>query len=335
MIARSPQGGQTAWQRVLAEAIRDPAALHGALGLDGEGLPGATAAAAQFACRLPRPLLERIAPGAADDPVLRQFLPTGEELTAQPGYTTDPVGDLAAARTAGLLQKYAGRALLVTTGACAVHCRYCFRRHFPYQEQQAGRDDWNEAVAILAQSPDVAELILSGGDPLMLSDERIDTLWRQLAAIPHLHRLRVHTRMPVVVPERVTDALAGLLARPRFATSVVLHVNHANELGAAAVAALQRLRRAGITLLNQSVLLRGVNDDVDALRALSETLFAAGVLPYYLHLLDPVAGAAHFAVDEAIGIALVRALRERLPGYLVPRLVRETPGRPAKDALAC
>jgi KamA family protein len=178
-------------------------------------------------------------------------------------------------------------------------------------------------------------VILSGGDPLMLSDERLDALWRQLAALPHLRRLRVHTRMPVVLPERVTDALTELLARPRFATSVVLHVNHANELGTAAVGAVQRLRRTGVTLLNQSVLLRGVNDCPAALRALSEALFAAGVLPYYLHLLDPVAGAAHFAVGDATGAALVRALREQLPGYLVPRLVRETPGRPAKEVMAC
>jgi EF-P beta-lysylation protein EpmB len=335
MIARSPQSGQAAWQRVLADAIRDPATLRAELGIDDEGLTGAAAASAQFACRLPRPLLEQLAADTPDDPVLRQFLPTGEELVAQPGYTTDPVGDLVAARAAGLLQKYAGRALLVTTGACAVHCRYCFRRHFPYQEQQAGRDEWREAVATLAQSPDVAEVILSGGDPLMLSDERLDTLWRRLAAIPHLRRLRVHTRMPVVLPERVTDALTELLARPRFATSVVLHVNHANELGTAAVGAVQRLRRAGITLLNQSVLLRGVNDRLTALRALSEALFAAGVVPYYLHLLDPVAGAAHFAVSETTGATLVRSLREQLPGYLVPRLVRETPGRPAKEIIAC
>lgn len=335
MITRSPQPGQAGWQGVLATGVRDAAELHAALGIGAEGLPGAVAAAAQFACRVPQPLLARIAPGTRDDPVLRQLLPTGEELEARPGYTTDPVGDLAAARSVGLLQKYAGRALLITTAACAVHCRYCFRRHFPYEDHQAGRDAWGDAIATLEQSPDIIEIILSGGDPLMLSDERLDTLWRQLAGVPHLRRLRVHTRMPVVLPERVTDALLDLLTRPRFATSVVLHVNHANELAADAVAALQRLQRAGVTLLNQSVLLHGVNDTLAALRTLSEALFAAGVLPYYLHLLDPVAGAAHFAVDQADGIRLVRALREHLPGYLVPRLVRETPGHPAKEALAC
>jgi len=335
MIARSLQTGQAGWQHAVADGIRDVSALCASLGLNPVDLPGATEAAAQFACRLPRRLLDRIAPGARDDPVLRQFLPSGAELQTLEGYGRDPVGDLAAVRAPGLLQKYAGRALLVTTGACAVHCRYCFRRHFPYAEQQAGRDAWHDAVAALAAAPDVTEVILSGGDPLMLADERFADLWQQLAAIPQLRRLRVHTRMPVVLPERVTDGLMDCLAAPRFATSVVVHVNHAAELSAEAVAALQRLRRSGVTLLNQSVLLRGVNDDVGTLCELSEALFAAGVLPYYLHLLDPVAGAAHFHVPETQGIALVRSLRARLPGYLGPRRGRETAGRPAKTPLAC
>ena len=335
MIARSPEPAQAAWQGAVADGIRDPAELFVALGLDAAGLAAASAAAHRFGCRLPRRVLDAVTAGTGDDPVLRQFLPSGAELEAHDGYTTDPVGDRAAGRATGLLQKYAGRALLIATGACAVHCRYCFRRHFPYADHHATRAAWNGALATLARATDVREIILSGGDPLMLTDDRLEALWRQLAGMPHLARLRVHTRMPVVVPERVTAELVQLLARPRFATSVVVHVNHPNELLDDAVAALQWLRRSGIAVLNQSVLLRGVNDDPQTLCDLSEQLFAAGVLPYYLHLLDPVAGAAHFAVAAPQAVALVQALRSRLPGYLVPRLVRETPGASAKVCVAC
>jgi EF-P beta-lysylation protein EpmB len=335
MIARSPEPGQAVWQTTVAGSIRHAADLFAALGLGPAALHGAVGAETAFGCRLPRPLLDRIAPATPDDPVLRQFLPSGAELEARAGYTADPVGDLAAVRASGLLQKYAGRALLIVTGACAVHCRYCFRRHFPYADQHATRDALRGALATLAQATDVSEIILSGGDPLMVSDDRLEELWLELAEMPHLQRLRVHTRMPVVVPERVTAELVQLLARPRFATSVVVHANHPGELAADAAAALQRLGRTGITVLNQSVLLRGVNDDADTLCALSERLFSAGALPYYLHLLDPVAGAAHFAVEASTAVALVRALRGRLPGYLVPRLVREEPGAHAKVCLAC
>jgi len=335
MITRSPEAGQATWQLQVGDGIRDTSSLYEALGLDPSGLGAAAAAADQFACRLPRRLLDSVKARSRDDPVLRQFLPSGAELETRAGYTADPVGDLAATRATGLLQKYPGRALLVTTGACAVHCRYCFRRHFPYADHHAGRDAWRDALAALAEADDVSEIILSGGDPLMLTDGRLAELWQRLALIPHLRRLRVHTRMPVVVPDRVTPGLVDLLARPRFATSVVVHVNHPAELAPDAVAALRLLRHVGIALLNQSVLLHGVNDDVATLGTLSEDLFAAGVLPYYLHLLDPVAGAAHFAVGVMEARALVRALRSRLPGYLVPRLVRETPGAAAKETLGC
>lgn len=290
-------------------------------------------AADAFSLRVPVHLLDRIRPGEPDDPILRQVLPTAAEIEPRDGFVADPVGDLAAAVVPGLLQKYAGRALLVVTGACAVHCRYCFRRHYPYAEHSAGRDGWQAALCHLEHATDVTEVVLSGGDPLMLPDETLGELWEGLAAIPHLRRLRVHTRMPVVLPERVTPALVGLLAAPRFASSLVTHVNHPAELDAVAAAALATLRRAGVPLLNQSVLLRGVNDDVDTLCALSETLFDGGVLPYYLHMLDPVAGVAHFAVDEADAARLVESMRGRLPGYLVPRLAREIPGRPAKTVL--
>jgi EF-P beta-lysylation protein EpmB len=240
------------------------------------------------------------------------------------------VGDRAALRTPGLLQKYQGRALLLVTGACAIHCRYCFRRHFPYGEDSALPDRAAGALGQLATDRSVNEAILSGGDPLLLDDGALADLVGKLAAIPHLRRLRLHTRLPVVLPSRITEALCTTLAASRLKPIVVVHANHARELGAASRRALGGLRDAGVLLLNQSVLLRGVNDCPDRLAELSEALFECGVLPYYLHLLDRVSGAAHFELDEAAATSLMDRLRARLPGYLVPRLVREVAGQPYK-----
>lgn len=269
-------------------------------------------------------------PGDPHDPLLRQVLPVAEELVASPGFSTDPVGDMAARAGGGLLQKYRGRALLIATGACAVHCRYCFRRHYPYGDAQPARDDWSPVLDELARRPDITEIILSGGDPLSLSDQRLASLLEGLAALPRLRRLRIHSRLPVVLPARVTTGLVSLLADNRLATSLVLHANHPRELTATLGAALGPLRDAGVTLLNQAVLLAGVNDAAEVLADLSETLFDLGVLPYYLHQLDPVAGAAHFRVGEQRARALHRHLRDTLPGYLLPRLVQEVAGAAAK-----
>lgn len=333
MLARSPGGWQRPpWQRELVAAFTRPADLLAFL-----DLPPALAAAAPtrpFPFLVPRAFAERMTPGDPCDPLLRQVLPIAAEGLATPGFGIDPVGDGAARRAPGLLQKYAGRALLVTTGACAVHCRYCFRRHFPFGQDAALHDRCAAAVAALAADPTIAEVILSGGDPLMLDDAALGDLIARLAAIPHLRRLRLHTRLPVVLPSRVTPALCRLLADTRLRTVVVIHTNHPAELGERAVAALADLRDARLPLLNQSVLLRGVNDRVEVLQGLAEGLFDAGVLNYYLHLLDPVAGAAHFDVPEAEAAALIEQLRLRLPGYLVPRLVREVPGARAKLPVA-
>ncbi|MGA7538103.1 MAG: KamA family radical SAM protein, partial [Steroidobacteraceae bacterium] len=244
----------------------------------------------------------------------------------------DPVGERSALRTRALLQKYRGRALLITTPTCAVHCRYCFRREFPYaQGGEAPR--WSEALAEIAADTSLEEIILSGGDPLSLSNARLENLTRALAAIPHVRRVRVHTRQPVVLPSRVDEGLTRWLRGSVLPVVFVLHINHPNELDAALIAACAKLRATGITLLNQSVLLAGVNDDVEVLAELSRRLFAAGVLPYYLHALDRVRGAAHFAVPDERARALVGQLAARLSGYLLPRLVREVPGAPAKVAL--
>jgi EF-P beta-lysylation protein EpmB len=321
------------WQQELAEAITSPRELAAALDLDIRTLAGTDEAAQRFRLRVPRSFVARMRRGDPSDPLLRQVLPVAAELTAEAEYGDDPVGERSALRAPALLQKYHGRALLITTPTCAVHCRYCFRREFPYAQQNGEMPRWSEALAEVAADATLEEIILSGGDPLSLSNGRLESLTRALAAIPHVRRIRVHTRQPVVLPSRVDEGLLGWLRRSTLPVVVVLHVNHPNELDAELTAACARLRTTGITLLNQSVLLAGVNDDSEVLSELSRRLFDAGVLPYYLHALDRVRGAAHFAVPDGRALALAAELAARLPGYLVPRLVREVPGAPAKVAL--
>lgn len=333
MIARSqPKIEPAAWQHAQREAYARPADLLAVLGLSAADVGLSEAAAAGFAMRVPRPYAARMRHGDPRDPLLLQVLPVADELRRAAGFDDDPVGDRLAERAPGLLHKYHGRALLITTGACAVHCRYCFRRAFPYSES-VGSTRLDAALKALAALPDVDEVILSGGDPLSLRDERLAELVERLAAMPHLRRLRVHTRVPVTIPSRVTPALVAWLTRTRLTPVMVLHVNHAQEIDATLIEALRPLRAAGVSLLNQAVLLKGVNDSVAAQRALSERLLDAGVLPYYLHLLDRVQGAAHFLVPTRRARALVRELRALLPGYLVPRLVREETGAPSKTPL--
>jgi EF-P beta-lysylation protein EpmB len=321
------------WQQLWRESVSDPHELLALLGLAeraGELLPAADTG---FALRVPRGFVARMRHGDADDPLLRQVLPQAAELGEVPGFTRDAVGDLAARSANGVLHKYEGRALLVATGSCAVHCRYCFRRHFPYAEETAAANRWSEAVGHLRADRSIGEVILSGGDPLSLSTAKLAELGDALAAIPHVRRLRIHTRLPIVLPERVDTEFHRWLAALPLQRVVVLHANHPAEFDAAVDAACARLRDAGATLLNQAVLLRGVNDDADVLAGLSERSFAAGVLPYYLHQLDRVAGAAHFEVPDERAQGQLDALRRRLHGYLVPRLVREVAGEPGKSAL--
>jgi EF-P beta-lysylation protein EpmB len=322
------------WQSMLAGAITDPAELLATVGLGEEWLPAAQAAARLFPLRVPRSFVARMRPGNPHDPLLRQVLPLAEECMAQEGFGDDPVGDLAAMAVPGVLHKYRGRVLLTVTGACAVHCRYCFRRHFPYADANAAADHWRAALEYVAADDSISEVILSGGDPLSLSDRRLAELARGLHDIAHLRRLRLHTRLPIVLPERVNGELLDWLGTTRLRTVVVVHANHANEIDSPVRAALARLKNAGVELLNQSVLLRGVNDSAEALTALSEAMFEAGVLPYYLHMLDRVQGAAHFEVRDEIARSLMAEINKRLPGYLVPRLVREIPGAPGKVSAA-
>lgn len=330
ITVKMPARHISAWQRELAQVITDPAELLRILELDPALLPAARMAAVRFPLRVPRGFVERMGKGDPNDPLLRQVLPLAAELESNPDFRADPVGDQAALAAPGVLHKYHGRVLLLVTGACAVHCRYCFRREFSYAESRASADEWRPALNYLANDASLREVILSGGDPLSLSDRRLGALLMALDRIPHLERLRVHSRQPIVLPERVDDGLLEVLNRTRLRRVLVIHANHPQEINHRVRAALARLAAAGVILFNQSVLLRGVNDSAATLVELSEALFAARVLPYYLHLLDRVRGAAHFEVKETEASAIMKVVRQRLPGYLVPRLVREQPGQPTK-----
>lgn len=320
------------WRQSLRDAVTDPRELLALVGLANlaDRLPVCDAG---FALKVPRGFVARMRHGDADDPLLRQVLPQRAECDDAPGFVDDAVGDLSAVKEHGVLHKYAGRALLIAAGSCAVNCRYCFRRHFPYAEELAAAHAWRKAVACLADDTSIREVILSGGDPLVLSTQKLTDLTDSLRELPHVIRLRIHSRLPVVLPERVDDAFCAWLDGLPLQRVMVLHANHPNELDASVGVACGRLREAGAVLLNQSVLLRCVNDNADTLTDLSEQLFAFGVMPYYLHQLDRVRGAAHFEVPDTHARELVGTLRARLPGYLVPRLVREVSGENAKHPL--
>ena len=341
IVARSsnpwqgPEPGTVDWKRELAQAHTDVRSLLTALGLETDQVPDLDVQPDDFRLLVPRGFAALMTRGDPADPLLRQVLPLGVERTPALGFVADPVGDGPATLAPGLIQKYHGRALLMVHGACAIHCRYCFRRHFPYSAMGHQRPRLEAAIGLIAADTTVSEVVLSGGDPLMLDDPALAALLHRLQAIGHLRRIRLHSRLPVVLPERVTGALCAHLGALRLDTALVVHANHPSELlGDACAAAIARLRGAGVMLLNQSVLLAGVNDRTDTLASLSERLFALGVLPYYLHQLDLVHGAAHFAVSDERALALEAELRARLPGYLVPRLVREVPGDSAKRPLS-
>ena len=321
------------WQQLLAQAVASPRQLLRLLALEPDQLPGLDSAQLDFPLRVPIPFVERMTVGDAADPLLLQVLPLLAEKVQQPGYSTDPLDELNASSAPGIIHKYHGRVLLITTGACAVHCRYCFRRHFPYQDHQQSPSQWREGLDYIRQDASIVEVILSGGDPLVQGNERLGSLFDLLGAIPHLRRIRIHTRLPVVLPQRIDAGLLQILANTRLHCAVVIHSNHPAELDAAVAQGLGALRQVGVTLLNQSVLLRGINDDAGTLGSLSEKLFQMGVLPYYLHLLDAVAGSAHFDVTEFTARQIYRELLDRLPGYLVPKLVRETPAHSSKTPI--
>ncbi|SFD47234.1 EF-P beta-lysylation protein EpmB [Pragia fontium] len=321
------------WLQQLSDVITDPEELLQLLSLQNhpELLAGVDARRL-FALRVPRAFAAKMRKGDAEDPLLRQVLTLQDEFFETPGYSKDPLEEQHTAAP-GLLHKYHNRALLLVKGGCAVNCRYCFRRHFPYQDNPGNKASWTKALDYVNQHPELDELIFSGGDPLMAKDHELDWLITEAEKIPHLQRLRIHSRLPVVIPARITDALCRRFAESRLQIILVTHINHANEIDIEVTKSMQQLKIAGVTLLNQSVLLKGINDNADTLVKLSNSLFNAGILPYYIHVLDKVQGAAHFMVDDNLARKIMRQMLEKTSGYLVPRLTREIGGQPSKTPL--
>jgi len=312
------------WQRILAHAVTSSDVLMARLDLDANEVLGVDSAP-DFSMRVPEPFISRMVSGDPKDPLLRQVLSVVDERQVMPGFSPDPLDERGSPLT-GVLHKYRSRVLLIYRGGCAINCRYCFRRHFPYQEQTLTSRDVDALLDYLTQHPEVNEVILSGGDPLMADDASISQLFSRIESVPTIKRLRIHSRLPVVIPERVTESLCGAIASTRLPVVTVLHINHANEIDASVENAVARLKKVCRSVLNQAVILRGVNNTAKCLIELSERLFEAGIDPYYLNVLDRVAGAHHFDVSDEEVASLYQALLDALPGYLVPKLVREVPG---------
>lgn len=320
---------QTDWQQSLSSAFTSTEALCQYLSIPTDN-PHFLEAGNNFPIKVTREFADLMQKGNPDDPLLRQVIPLSFESLEIPGFEGDPVGDCNAIATPGVIQKYQSRALLIVTGACAIHCRYCFRREFPYGDQLLSRQKISNAINYINEHTELTEIILSGGDPLLLNNQRLRELILQLEPLKHLKRLRIHTRIPLVLPSRIDIELLNILKENRFRTSIVIHCNHPNELATSTKEAITLLKNAGLTLLNQSVLLKGINDTPETLIGLSESLFDAGVLPYYLHQLDRAIGTSHFEVPDSKAKELHLSLQRTLPGYLVPKLVREVAGAPHK-----
>lgn len=318
------------WQALLSSAIKTPEALIEQLSLPKESLSTLKKAHALFPIRIPLPYARKIKTGDLTDPLLRQVLPIADELTEVDHYVTDPLNEAHYTATEGLIQKYENRALIISTSVCGIHCRYCFRRHYPYQEQSLNAHNIEQILEVLANKPGVNEVILSGGDPLALKTPQLLSLCKKLTTLKQINKLRFHTRFPAVIPQRIDTELLEALSQLSTPIIMVLHCNHPNEIDDQFTQAMALLKQLNITLLNQSVLLKGVNDNEEVLITLSEKLFEAGILPYYLHFLDNVQGAAHYHVDRQEALTLVSRIKSSLPGYLVPKFVEEIPGAPAK-----
>lgn len=335
MIPRSNTIWQTqTWQQQLSNAISSRQELLDLLGLPAEANPSTELATPSFPIRVPRAFFERMEHSNPNDPLLLQVLNNIEETKQHSGFVNDPLSEQGEANPRpGIIHKYRGRVLLITTSGCAVNCRYCFRRHFPYSDNRNSLSDWQDSLRYIAANPDINEVILSGGDPLIATTEYISQLVDNIEKIPHITRLRIHSRVPIVLPARINEKLCKALSKQRLKTVMVIHCNHHQEIDENVCQAITTLKKHGVTLLNQSVLLANINDHVETLVKLSERLFSIGVLPYYLHLLDKVAGSAHFDVDEEFAKQLAGQMSAHLPGYLVPKLAREEAGKPAKTVL--
>ena len=332
IITRKLDSVEQNWIKQLANGISDPEKLLKILEIDPSPWQKGFAARKLFAQRVPLSFVDRMEKGNPFDPLLRQVLPLEEEFEIHSGYSNDPLKEQDNA-VPGLLHKYRNRVLMILKGGCAINCRYCFRRHFPYDENKGSKSVWMQSLAYIQDHPELNEVILSGGDPLMAKDQELDWLIENISAISHIKRLRIHTRLPVVIPERITPALREMFSATRLQVILVTHINHPNEINQDLKLALNDLRSAGVTLLNQGVMLKGVNDDIETQVSLSETLFDAGVLPYYMHVLDKVQGAAHFYISDDKARAIMSGVIERVSGYLVPKLTREIGGRTSKTPL--
>ncbi len=332
IITRKVDSVEQNWIKQLANAVSDPVKLLNHLGIDPTPWQKGFEARKLFAQRVPQSFVDRMEKGNPQDPLLRQVLPLGEEFEVHNGYSTDPLEEQDN-EIPGLLHKYRNRALLIVKGGCAVNCRYCFRRHFPYEDNKGSKSVWQQSLDYIAQNTELNEVILSGGDPLMAKDHELSWLIDKISSISHIKRLRIHSRLPVVIPDRITDELVDTLEQTRLQVILVTHINHANEINLELKQQMARLRAVNVTLLNQGVMLKGVNDSVEAQVELSETLFDAGILPYYIHVLDRVQGAAHFFIDDQKAKAIMSGVIERVSGYLVPKLTREIGGRSSKTPL--
>ncbi|WP_283131532.1 EF-P beta-lysylation protein EpmB [Enterovibrio norvegicus] len=332
IITRNASPVEQNWIKEIANAVSDPQILLQQLDIEPTPWMSGFSARALFSQRVPQSFIARMEKGNPNDPLLRQVLPVVEEFDEAEGFTTDPLEEQDN-DVPGLLHKYKNRVLMIVKGGCAVNCRYCFRRHFPYQDNKGSKETWRETIAYLQDHPEVDEVILSGGDPLMAKDHELKWLVEAIEAVPHIRKLRIHTRLPVVIPSRITTALTQLLKETRLKVILVTHINHANEINDELRHSMAILRQANVTLLNQGVLLKGVNDSVDSLKNLSNTLFDSGILPYYLHVLDRVKGAAHFLVSDDEARSLMAGLIKEVSGYLVPKLTREVGGKASKTPL--
>ncbi len=334
-LTREYSSSETNWQQQFKESITNINTLCNTLGLHVDQLSISEGSNQNFQIRVPWSYVRRMHKFDPHDPLLLQVLPQAEEELYVDGFTKDPVGDLASTKSTGMLQKYHGRALLLATSRCGIHCRYCFRKHFPYASQNPRSDSWNSAINELSSDTSINEVILSGGDPLILDDNELNQLAMRLELISHVKRLRIHTRLPVVIPDRINKVFIDWINKTSLQIVIVLHINHAQELDQSLCSKLQYLSAANCTLLNQSVLLKNINDHPGKIIQLSEALFAAKVLPYYLHMLDRVHGAAHFEVCESQARGIMNEIRKELPGYLIPRLVKEEAGCASKIPICC
>lgn len=329
MIQQASLSVESQWQKELKQSFTRPEELLTFLNLDPQQYEQDSKARKLFNMRVPRHFAKLMNKSDPNDPLLLQVLPSKQEFVEEIGFIADPLQEHEAKKP-GLLHKYQSRVLLMFKTGCAVNCRYCFRRHFPYADNSINKQKLEEALRYIASEPEINEVILSGGDPLMADDKTVEWFLRECEKLTQLKRFRIHTRLPVVLPSRLTNRLIEVLANSPLKAIVVLHINHKNEISNELSLACHAMKLAGITVLNQAVLLKGINDHVDHQVELSEALFDSDILPYYLHLFDKVKGASHFYTSDLEAGEIYQQMLARLPGFLVPKLVREIGGETSK-----